>query len=81
MDISVCIGSSCHLRGSYEIIENFKRAIEENHLSDVVSLKAAFCLGKCTTGVSIKIDNEIITGVSNDNFNEIFSTYVLGAIK
>lgn len=79
MDIYVCIGSSCHLKGSYDIISLFKENIEKHKLEDKVNLKASFCLGKCTSGVSVKINDEIITGVSKENFNDIFNKYVLGA--
>ena len=77
MNIYVCVGSSCHLKGSYQIIELMKKALEDNGLTDQVNLSAAFCLGKCTHGVTIKVDDEIITGVSPDNFNDIFDKYVL----
>lgn len=78
MTILVCVGSSCHLKGSYEIIELMKDAISKNNLEDKVSLKATFCLGKCgVAGVSIKIDDEIITGVTTENFNDIFAKHVL----
>lgn len=77
MKINVCVGSSCHLRGSYDIIELMKKKLEENNLIDKVDFGAAFCLGKCTDGVSVKIDDEIICGVSTGNFDEIFEKYVL----
>ncbi len=77
MDISICVGSSCHLRGSYDIIELMKKKLEENGIADKVNLGAAFCLGKCTDGVSVKIDDDIICGVSAENFDEIFDKYVL----
>ncbi len=77
MKISVCVGSSCHLKGSYDIIEAFKKAIAENGLEEKVELKAAFCLGKCTDGVSVKFGDDIICGVDIDNFNDIFDKYVL----
>ena len=77
MEIYVCIGSSCHLRGSYDIIELLKKNIKLNNLEDKIDLKASFCLGKCTSGVTIKVDDEIITGVSKENFDEIFNKYVL----
>ena len=78
MTILVCVGSSCHLSGSYDIIELFKKAISENHLEDKVTLKATFCLGKCGIhGVSCKIDDNSITGVNKDNFNEVFQEHVL----
>ncbi len=76
MNVYVCVGSSCHLRGSYKIIELMKENIEKNHLEDKVTLSAAFCLGKCTSGVTIKVDDEIVCGVSPENFSEIFSKYI-----
>ena len=54
MKICVCVGSSCHLKGSYDIINLMKAALEKYGLTDTVDLSAAFCLGKCTHGVSIK---------------------------
>ena len=79
--IQVCVGSSCHLKGSHTIVKLMKKAIAENNLQDKVELKATFCLGKCgVAGVSVKIDNEIITGVTKENFNEIFKTNVLAKL-
>lgn len=80
MNVYVCVGSSCHLRGSYDIINLIKKEIEEKHLEDKVNLSAAFCLGKCTDGVTIKVNDEIISGVSVDNFNEIFENCVLSKL-
>ena len=80
MNIFVCVGSSCHLRGSAKIVELIKDAVKENNLEDKIKLSGAFCLGKCTEGVSIKIDDEIICGVSPDNFDDIFQKYVLDAL-
>ena len=81
MEIIVCVGSSCHLKGSYDVIELFKSAIASNNLEEKVILKATFCLGKCgVAGVTVKIDNEIITGVTIENFNEVFQTNVLAKL-
>ena len=77
MKISICVGSSCHLKGSYDVINLMKENLEKNNLADKVELAAAFCFGKCTNGVTIKIDDEIITGVTPDNFSEIFNENVL----
>lgn len=80
MEVRVCIGSSCHLRGSYDIINLMKSRVEENKLEDKVNLAAAFCLGRCGEGVSIKVDEQIISGVTKDNFDEVFNTYILSAV-
>lgn len=78
MKVFVCIGSSCHLRGSYDIINGFKALIAQHSLEDKVELSASFCLGRCIDGVTIKVDDELVTGVSPENVNEIFDEYILG---
>lgn len=81
MTISVCVGSSCHLKGSYDIVELLKEYLKENNLSDKVTLKAAFCLGRCTSGVTISVDDQIVTGLSKDNFKEMADKYILSRAK
>jgi NADH-quinone oxidoreductase subunit G len=76
-NIYVCVGSSCHLKGSYQIISLMKEHLERNGLTEKVNLSAAFCLGKCTNGVTIKVDDETICGVSPQNFEEIFNKHIL----
>ena len=81
MDISVCIGSSCHLKGSYDVIERMKKALASSKLEGIVNLKASFCLGRCSdSGVTIQVDDEVITGVNMDNFDDIFSNNVLAKL-
>jgi|YNPBryulayer2012_1023412.scaffolds.fasta_scaffold00936_11 NADH:ubiquinone oxidoreductase subunit E len=76
--ISVCVGSSCHLKGAYEIIQACEEAIDRLGLKDKVELKGTFCLGQCTeAGVTVVIDGEVLHGVSVDNFEEIFTKKVL----
>jgi NADH:ubiquinone oxidoreductase subunit E len=60
-----------------KIINLMKQALEQHQLTDEVNVSAAFCLGQCTTGVTVKIDEEIVGGVSEANFNEIFAEKVL----
>ena len=81
MNICVCVGSSCHLKGSYDVIQMMKETLEKNNLTDKVNLSAAFCLGKCTHGVSVKIDDEIITGWNKDSFDSLFQEKVLGGLS
>jgi NADH:ubiquinone oxidoreductase subunit E len=63
MNIYICVGSSCHLKGSYDIIQLVKEALKEYHLEDKVNLSAAFCLGKCTDGVTEFFNNQVLTKV------------------
>ena len=80
MNVYICVGSSCHLKGSYNIIELMKAAIIEYQLEDKVNLSAAFCLGRCTDGVSVKINDDIICSVSKENFPEFFQNQILSKL-
>ena len=51
MTVCVCVGSSCHLKGSYNIIQLMKQHLDQYGLNDQVTLSAAFCLGRCEHGV------------------------------
>ena len=42
MIIQICVGSSCHLKGSPEIVELLQKAVEEYHLEDEVTLAGSF---------------------------------------
>lgn len=57
MDIHVCIGSACHLKGSYDVIKEFQKILKDKNLEDKITLKGAFCLNHCTEAVSTKIDD------------------------
>lgn len=82
MIIQVCVGSSCHLKGSPEIVELLQKAIEEYHLYDEITLAGSFCTGKCNRiGVTIQVDDDIHTGVTKENFKEFFNSCVLDAIN
>ena len=57
MKITVCIGSSCHVKGSRLVVEQLKNLISENKLEDKVELAGTFCLGQCQQGVCVTIDD------------------------
>lgn len=76
MVIKVCVGSSCHLKGSYEVVETLKRLIEEQNLGDKIELKASFCLGNCSNGVSMKVDDEFVQNANPENIEQIFNEQI-----
>ena len=63
MEIKICIGSACHLKGSYDVIKNCQTYIETNNLQSVIELKSAFCLGKCLEAVSVQVDGTEIFSI------------------
>ena len=59
MDITICIGSSCHLKGSHDVVKILERLIKLHQLDGQLTLKGSFCMGECTsTGVCISIGEE-----------------------
>ncbi len=82
MIVQICVGSSCHLRGSEKVIELFQKAIADNNLQDSVTLAGSFCTGKCNrVGVTITVDDNIYIGVTPENFQEFFVDKVLNKVK
>ena len=76
--VQVCVGSSCYLKGSGEIVELFESAISEHHIEDEVVLSGSFCIGKCNRiGVTVQVDDDIHVGVTKENFKEFFTEHVL----
>lgn len=82
MIVQVCIGSSCHIKGSHDIVELLKSAIEKNNLQDEITLAGSFCIGKCNrVGVTVQVDDEVYTGVTKENFNEFFNDKILSELQ
>ena len=77
MEIKVCIGSACHLKGSYDVIEKLKALIAERNLGDKVQLKASFCLGRCGDGVTVQAGGEYLEGVTPDTIESIFDSKIM----
>lgn len=79
--IQVCVGSSCHLKGSHAIVEKLQSAISEHGLEDRVALSGSFCIGKCNRdGVTVQVNDEAFPGLTPEGFDEFFQKQVLDAI-
>ena len=74
MTIEICIGSSCHIKGAYDVVENLKRLIKEHSLESKIELKACFCMGHCGDGVSLRIDNKELVWIKPDNCDQFFQS-------
>ncbi|MDD3920790.1 MAG: (2Fe-2S) ferredoxin domain-containing protein, partial [Eubacteriales bacterium] len=57
MKVTVCIGSSCHLKGSRQVVEQLQYLIAKENLGDRVELGGTFCMGKCQLGVCVTVDD------------------------
>ena len=79
MKITVCIGSSCHIKGSRKVVERLKQLIDENGLSQKVELSGTFCMGKCQQGVCVMADDTFYS-VTPESCDEFFKTAVMEKI-
>ena len=77
--ITVCIGSSCHIKGSRQVVEQLQKLISENNLGDKVELGGTFCMGKCQQGVCVTV-NDTFHSVSPETVNEFFANEVLANV-
>ncbi|MBN2221162.1 MAG: NAD(P)H-dependent oxidoreductase subunit E [Vallitaleaceae bacterium] len=77
--IEICIGSACHLKGSYEVIKEVKDLLEEFHLTGQVELKSSFCLGACGEGVSVRINGDKIYSLKKEETRAFFIREVVKA--
>lgn len=76
LKITVCIGSSCHIKGSRQVVEQLQYLIAENNLGEKVELGGTFCMGKCQNGVCVTV-NDSFYSVTPDTVGEFFNTEIL----
>ena len=79
MQITVCIGSSCHIKGSRQVVEQLQYLIRENNLDHKVEHYGTFCMGKCQQGVCVTVDNAFHS-VSPDTVKDFFDKNVLSQL-
>ncbi|MCM1006877.1 MAG: (2Fe-2S) ferredoxin domain-containing protein [Ruminococcus flavefaciens] len=75
MKVTICIGSSCHIKGSRSVVEQLQYLISENNLGDKVELGGTFCMGSCQKGVCVNVDDEFFS-VTPDTVTEFFENNI-----
>lgn len=71
MKVTICIGSSCHLKGSRQVVEQLQELIANENLGDKVELSGTFCMGKCQQGVCVTVDDDFFS-VTPETAKEFF---------
>lgn len=79
MVVTICIGSSCHLKGSRDIISILERLITLHGISEQVELTGSFCMGECAKGVCVKVDEELFS-VTPATTEQFFNEHILGRL-
>lgn len=79
MKITVCIGSSCHIKGSRQVVEELQNLIAENGLQDKVELAGTFCMGRCQEGVCVTLD-DAFHSLTPENTKEFFEKEIMAKL-
>lgn len=79
MKVKICIGSSCHIKGSHVVVEELKKLVEQNGLADKVELAGMFCIGRCQEGVCVLVDDKFCS-VSPENAEGFFREEILAKL-
>lgn len=75
MKVTICIGSSCHLKGARQVVEELQYLVSQNDLGEKVELAGAFCMGNCLQGVCVTVDEELHS-VSPETVTDFFRTAI-----
>ena len=79
LKITVCIGSSCHIKGSRQVVEQLQYLIAEKDLGDKIELGGTFCMGNCQKGVCVTV-NDSFHSVTPETVGEFFTSEILTRI-
>ncbi len=79
MKVTICIGSSCHLKGSRQVVDQLKQLVADNNLGDKVELGGTFCMGKCQQGVCVTVDGKFCS-VSPDTVTDFFNDEIFAKV-
>ena len=79
MRITVCIGSSCHVKGSRQVVKSLQQLIADHNLGDKVELAGTFCMSNCQQGVCVTVD-DVIHSVSPESTEAFFNDHILAKV-
>ena len=76
--VKVCVGSSCFLKGSSDIVQMLENKVSKAKLEDEVVLVGSFCAGKCNrVGVTVTVNDDVYTGITKENFSQFWNEKIL----
>ncbi|ODN29773.1 (2Fe-2S) ferredoxin domain-containing protein [Fervidobacterium thailandense] len=66
--VRVCMGSSCHLKGSYDVVKKLRELFEGR---DDVELLGSLCMNNCSKGINVEINGKIVSKLTPENATEV----------
>jgi NADH-quinone oxidoreductase subunit G len=81
LTVSVCVGTNCYLKGSYDTLKKLSALAREAGVADQLDFKATFCFEKCKRSPNVQVGDAIHGGVTPDTVEQLFKDTVLSAVK
>ena len=78
--VTICLGSTCYLKGARQVVERLQHLVTANNLKDKVELEGSFCLGMCQLGVNVTVDGTVYS-VTPDSVDSFFETEILARLS
>ena len=79
--VTVCVGSSCHIKGARDVIMRFNELLKQHVVEKNVELKGSFCMERCGEGVNWQIDEEPMTSSGVEEAIAVFKNRVIEPSK
>ena len=79
--VTVCVGSSCHIKGARNVIKHFSNLLKENDLEDKVELKGSFCMERCGEGINWMIDDELFTSFNVEDAVMVLKERIINTLR
>ena len=76
--IEVCVGSSCFLKGSYQVLDTLVTLVRRHGLDDRIRVAGAFCMENCRQGVAVKVDETVYSVGDPKAAEQLFAECILG---
>ena len=79
MKVTICIGSSCHIKGSREVVRQLQALIREHGLEGKIEQAGTFCMDNCQQGVCVTVDDEVHS-VTPETAEKFFTEQILAKL-
>lgn len=79
--VEICVGSSCYVKGSNQVVSLVKSMIEMNHWQEKVELKGAFCMQMCSEGLGVKVNGKPLSKLGLHNAEQELTRAILGELQ
>jgi NADH:ubiquinone oxidoreductase subunit E len=79
--ITICVGSSCSLRGSDELASELFRLIQKEKLDGLIDIIGAFCMDTCSKGISVRVGEREFSGIQPQQAEEFFYKEIIGHVE